>query len=594
MIRFKSFQSRIAFFFLGLIALVQSAVFLTVDAINTRSARGHIEQALEVGAGNFKRMMDLRTVQLIESVRILSSDFAFKTAFATGDRATVQSALANQGSRVGADVMILVSLDRTVSFDTRPTSGVYPQALGQLVREAEKHNQAAAVVVLDRKPYQLVVLPVLGPDPIAWLVAGFVLDDAFARSIQQLLKLDVSFIEVDSHGPALLASSLPPEIQSRLAQSLPGSMEKEHVIVTSVAGNDVLNFATLVGSQGGTSVFVMLQRSLEEELKPFNNARNIVLWLSLGGLVLSLIGAILIARTVTRPVHSLVQAVRRVERGDYTRTVQVSQQDEIGELSGAFNSMLKGLVERDKVRDLFGKFVSRAVAERALSGETVLGGEERLATVLFSDLRNFTSFSETRPPQEVVALLNAYFTRMSEVIERNDGMIDKFLGDGIMAIFGAPVAGEDDAGNALQAALDMVRALEQLNAEIVAQGFQRLDIGIGINTGIVVAGNMGSPNRLNYTVVGDDVNLAARIEGLTKRTEYSTKIIATDATIRAAKHHFKTRNLGLIPIRGRKEPVLLHALVEDDIESGTAEATGESAIHPDATAFGMAPPPSPA
>lgn len=579
MIRFKSFQSRIVFFFVGLISLVQCLVFFTVDAINTRHARTQIERALAAGAGNFRRMMDLRTVQLLESVRILSSDFAFKTAFATGDEVTVRSALANQGGRVGADIMILVSLDRSVLVDTHPASGVYPPALGHLVREAEQRNQASAVVILDGKPYQLIVSPVLGPDPIAWLVAGFVLDDRLAQSMQQLLKLDVSFYDVGSSGPALFASSLPAAARAGMAQFLPGTIERERVVAASIDGEEVLNFTTRVGSLGGDTVYVLLQRSVDEELKPFQEVRNIVLWLSIGGLVLSLIGAFYIARTVTRPVNALVDAARGVEQGDYTRTVQLGQRDEIGELAVAFNRMLKGLAERDKVRDLFGRFVPRAVAEQAIAGDAVLGGEDRQVTVLFSDLRNFTSFSERRSPQEVVSLLNTYFTRMSEVVERNHGMVDKFLGDGVMAIFGAPTASEDDAGNALQAALDMRAALEQLNEVFAGQGLPRLDIGIGINTGVMVVGNMGSPSRYNYTVIGDGVNLAARIEGLTKRKEYNARIIATDATVRTARRSFNTRTLGLVEIRGRQEQVMLHAIIEVDSGAGGAEPVQEGETH---------------
>ena len=346
-------------------------------------------------------------------------------------------------------------------------------------------------------------------------------------------------------------------------------------MATRVDGSEVLNFATRIGTPDGAPVYVLLQRSVDDELKPFQEVRNIVLWLSIGGLVLSLIGAFFIARTVTRPVHALVNAARGVEGGDYSKSVQVSQKDEIGELAAAFNRMLKGLAERDKVRDLFGRFVPRAVAEHALAGHAVLGGEDRQVTVLFSDLRNFTSFSEQRSPQEVVSLLNTYFTRMSEVVEKNHGMVDKFLGDGMMAIFGAPIASEDDAGNALHAALEMCSALELLNEEFAAQGLPRLDIGIGINTGFMVAGNMGSPSRFNYTVIGDGVNLAARIEGLTKRKEYNARIIATDATVRSAKRSFKTRNLGLVDIRGRQEPAVLHALIESGPGDGGAAPVRE-------------------
>ena len=581
MMRFKSLQSRIAFFFLGLLALVQSLVFYAVDALNTRQAHEQIEQALAAGAGNFRRMTDLRTTQLVESVRILSSDFAFKEAISSGDKATVHSVLANHGSRVGADVMILVSLDHSVLEDTRPMSGVYPPALGQLVREAETRQRASALIVLDGKPYQVAVLPVLAPEPVAWLVAGFALDDRLARSMQQLLKLDMSFYEAGAREFALLASSLPPRAREMLVRADPHALEKERVASLVIDGSEVLSFATRVGTQGGTSVFVLLQRSMDEELKPFRETRNIVLLLSFGGLLLSLLAAFFIARSVTRPVRALVQAARGVERGDYSIALDVRQQDEMGELATAFNRMVRGLVERDKARDLFGKFVPRAVAERALAGgEAVLGGEERQVTVLFSDLRNFTSFSEHRPPQEIVSRLNRYFTRMSEVVERNHGMIDKFLGDGVMAIFGAPAAGEDDAGNAMQAALDMCVALEELNMEFAAQGLQRLDVGIGINTGFMVAGNMGSPSRLNYTVIGDGVNLAARIEGLTKRAEYRTRIIVTEATLRASQRSFETRSLGLVAIRGRLEQAVLHALVEPGPAPGVLQPMDEEGIHP--------------
>ena len=561
MIRFRSFQTRIAFFFLGLVALVQVLVFFAVDVINTRHAREQIEAALAAGAANFQRTMELRTVQLQESVRILASDFAFKTAIATDDVATARSALANQGQRVGADAMILVSLDHKVTVDTRSSSGVYPPSLGELVRTAERAGQASALVVLDGRPHQLVVQPVLAPEPIAWLVAGFALDDSFARSVQESLRLDVSFFEVNPRGAALLASSLAPAQQAQLARALPTDVPTERVVATRVGGADVLDFAKRVGTQGGTSIYVLLQRSLDEELRPFQEARNVIAALSIAGLVLSLIGALFLARSVTRPVQALVESARGVERGDYTRAVSVNQHDEIGELAAAFNRMLKGLSERDRVRDLFGRFVSPAVAERALAGGAQLGGELREVTVLFADLRGFTSFSERRAPEEVVSLLNTYFTRMNEVVERHHGLIDKFLGDGLMALFGAPLATGDDAGNALQAALDMVEELEALNVEVVARGLPRLDIGIGINTGVVVAGNMGSPNRLNYTVVGDGVNLAARIEGLTKRAEFQTHIIATDAAVRAAKRQVRTRNLGLVQVRGRQEPALLHAVL---------------------------------
>ena len=575
--RFKRFQSRIGVFFVGLLLVVQAIVFVAVDRINTRHAHAQIEQALALGAENFRSLMAQRTAQLIGAVRILSSDFAFKSALFSGDSATVQSVLTNQRDRVGADVVILVSMDHGVAMDTRRASGVYPPGLSQLVREAEAREQAAGLVVLDGKAYQLTVLPVLAPEPIAWLVAGFALDDRLAASLHRILNLDVSFYEKRANGIRTLASSLPPQDRRRQSQSIAPDHALDRVAPMQLGDEDFLDFAARIDTQSETPIFVLLQRSVTQELRGFQEARKIVVLLSLSGLLLSLFGAYFIARSVTRPVRFLLHAVQRVERGEYSHAVEVRQQDEIGELASAFNRMVRGLAERDRVRDLFGKFVSRDVAEKLLSGEVVLGGEDRVVTVLFSDLRNFTALSERRTPREVVALLNSYLARMSNVIEKNQGVVDKYLGDGIMAIFGAPTACEDDAGNAIQAATEMIAELAGLNLELAAAGLPELNIGIGINTGVVMAGSMGSPNRLNYTVIGDDVNLAARIEGLTKRAEFGARIIVTEATVKASKRAFATRSLGRVPVRGKHEPVALYAV---DI----LPAAGGAAAHDSAPA----------
>ncbi len=182
--------------------------------------------------------------------------------------------------------------------------------------------------------------------------------------------------------------------------------------------------------------------------------------------------------------------------------------------------MSAGLAERDRVRDLLGKVVSPEVAAELLRKDVTLGGEEREVTVLFSDLRNFTSMSERLTPQEMLGILNRYFTRMDGIIEKHGGVVDKHMGDGLMALFGAPLANPDDADRAMKAALEMSEALDDLNWKWQKRGLPAIGVGIGINTDVVVAGNMGSETRLNYTVIGDGVNLASRLEGLTKTPEY--------------------------------------------------------------------------
>jgi adenylate cyclase len=189
-----------------------------------------------------------------------------------------------------------------------------------------------------------------------------------------------------------------------------------------------------------------------------------------------------------------------------------------------------------------------------------------MVTVLFSDLRNFTALSERRSAHDTVSLLNTYFTQMSAAIEAHGGVVDKYLGDGIMALFGAPVESEDHAGNAVMAALAMQSALVRMNRDLAARGMPPLTMGIGINSGVAVAGNLGSPERLNYTVIGDSVNLAARLEGLTKRLGGDEAIVISAETLKLSRRNFRVRPLGARAVRGKADPVEVYAVL------GTADA----------------------
>src|SRR5262249_437673 len=182
-----------------------------------------------------------------------------------------------------------------------------------------------------------------------------------------------------------------------------------------------------------------------------------------------------------------------------------------------------------------GNVISPEVAAELLEKGRALGGEEREVTVLFSDLRNFTGMCEALSPQEMLAILNRYFTRMAAIVEKHGGVIDKYVGDALMALFGAPLSYADDANRALSASLEMVAALEDVIQEWRLRGLPTINLGIGIHTDIVVAGNMGSETRLNYTVIGDGVNLASRLEGLTKEPSYDAKIIVSGSTLSKVK-----------------------------------------------------------
>jgi adenylate cyclase len=213
--------------------------------------------------------------------------------------------------------------------------------------------------------------------------------------------------------------------------------------------------------------------------------------------------------------------------------------------------------EKRKVKQLFSRYVAKNVYDQLLAdpSRAKLGGTRRHMTVLFSDMRGFTALTEKGLPEDIVAQLNEYFTRMVKVLFENHGTLDKFVGDMVMALFGAPLDDEDHAEHAVQAALAMVRALEVLNAEWQSFGLPRLDIGIGINTGDMVAGNIGSASIMSYTVIGDAVNLGARLESLNK--EYGTRIIISEATRSRLKGQYDIRPLGSVTVKGKSQAVAI-------------------------------------
>jgi adenylate cyclase len=194
-----------------------------------------------------------------------------------------------------------------------------------------------------------------------------------------------------------------------------------------------------------------------------------------------------------------------------------------------------------------------------------LGGEEVEATILFSDIRSFTDISEKMAPQQVIRMLNYYLTEMNRIIEDNQGVVDKYIGDAIMAIFGAPLAHTDSPGNAVRSALAMQAAMVDVNGYFRERRIPEFSIGIGINSGTVVAGNMGSMSRLNYTVLGDAVNLASRIEGLCK--PYGVPIVISETT-RAACPDVVCRELDRVTVKGKSRPVTLFQPLQARTEAG--------------------------
>jgi class 3 adenylate cyclase len=276
----------------------------------------------------------------------------------------------------------------------------------------------------------------------------------------------------------------------------------------------------------------------------------------------SLLGAIIISGQISTPLIELSREAQRVQSGDLNVQVTQHTNDEVGILETAFNEMAEGLRQRERERDIFGRVVSPEVREKLLTGKLELGGETRWVAVLFSDIREFSTLSEHMTPQEVVAFLNEYMTEMTEAITPWGGYINNFIGDAIVAIFGAPLDQPDKEWKAVAAALTMRRRLQALNERRAARGELPIRSGIGISTGDAVAGQIGSLDRLLYTVIGDAVNVAARLEALTKDMDYA--ILVNGTTAEAVRHQRSIilKALGPTMVKGRSEPVELFAVFE--------------------------------
>ena len=459
--------------------------------------------------------------------------------------------------------MMLCTLDGHVLTDTlhpddnEDSDGAFPvPGLFDLLMESD-NGELVTIARIDDAVYQLAIVPLFTPEPNAFIVIGFLIDENFVRELSATTRdTEVSlFQKVRNSNWQMFASTLPPKVAKDLSDHIHVlTMPSDQTRMITQAGQQYISMPVPFGASVSPGT-ALLQRSLDQQLAPYHALSRVLLGIFLFAVLMSLAAAWLMARSVVRPVKILQQGARKIAEGNFSHRVEIKQRDELGQLADTFNEMGAGLEERDRVRNLLGKVVSPEIAEELLSRQIELGGEERVVTVLFSDIRNFCSLCEKLAPGEVVALLNAWFTRAHEVIERHGGVVDKYIGDAVMALFGAPLDKPDAAGRAVGASLDLQQAVQQLNKELIADGTPELNIGIGIHTDRVLAGNMGSASRLNYTVIGDGVNLASRLEGLCKYYGVES-IVSEDTRKQASAYAF--RELDRVCVKGKQQPVTIY------------------------------------
>lgn len=274
----------------------------------------------------------------------------------------------------------------------------------------------------------------------------------------------------------------------------------------------------------------------------------------------AVIFAYFLSKLVSSSLGMLCETVKKIGKGDFSTRSSLDTRDEFNDLSVAINHMAKGLEERERLKVGFARYVSQYALEELLKMDqpVSLVGERKKVTLLFSDIRHFTGLAEELPPEEVLKLLNEYFTEMIEVIFNYGGTLDKFMGDGMMVEFGAPLEDPQQELHAVLAAIHMQIHLDKLCDKWEKEGKQKLSMGIGIHTGLAVLGNIGSELRMEYTAIGDTVNVASRLEAFTKQVE--KPIILSKEVYEKVKDHFIFEDLKEIDIPGRKGMIQVYSL----------------------------------
>jgi len=313
---------------------------------------------------------------------------------------------------------------------------------------------------------------------------------------------------------------------------------------------------TKTGQQVGLLGIDMSANRIRDKLADIRRAGLISLGLALS---LAMVLTWFLSRQILHPVQTLQTAMRAVADGDLTQNLQVARKDEFGRLMGFFNAMIHGLREKEFLKRSLGKVMDRTVMDRLLADELELGGEVVKVCILFCDLRNFTALSTKLPPHLLVSLLNEYFTLMVREVESRGGMVDKFVGDSIMAVFEHPAGSGSDPDAAVEAALAMLEECDRLNAKRHLEGEFALQNSIGLHRGSVVAGNIGSPERMEYTCIGDAVNVAARLEKSTR--DFGTRLMVSEefrSRLTRTAHLFDQNQE--VHLKGREQAVRVSGL----------------------------------
>ncbi|HBA60859.1 MAG TPA: hypothetical protein DCZ92_08575 [Elusimicrobia bacterium] len=324
-------------------------------------------------------------------------------------------------------------------------------------------------------------------------------------------------------------------------------------------GEYLSGYAPVRNKNGDSVAVVEVYTRAEVFHKILRRVGRRIIWFLSAVLVLTWPLSFLLGRILAGPLRTLVKAAEEIGKGNFDHKVSLPHGGEFDAVSKAFADMASGLKERDFVKQVFQRYVSKEVAAEIMKMplETLLAGERRRVTILFTDVRSFTQLAEKMRPEEVLNILNDHFSMLIDALFDFEGTLDKFLGDGLMAIFGAPITHPNDAERAVRAGLRMQAKINEYNFRQRSAGNPELHIGIGINTGTAVAGNIGSDKRKEYSVIGDTVNIAARLQALAKGGD----VVISHATYEEVQDLVKVEKLPPQMLKGKEVPVNVYRVL---------------------------------
>jgi class 3 adenylate cyclase len=362
----------------------------------------------------------------------------------------------------------------------------------------------------------------------------------------------------------IYSGNIPMELRPRFAEAIGNSLRNENTLsgdlpIAGESGPWRVFFEKLPVGAVFPVACQVAPWSLEQALSEQRDLQRKILGFGGTALLGALAMSLFLSRGLTAPIHELVRGTEEIQRGNYEIKVPVRTRDEIGQLSVSFNEMADGLALKEKYRSVLNVVADKAVAQDLINGNITLGGEVREVSVLFCDIRGFTALTQNMDPAEVIQMLNEHMTLLTRVVYEHHGVVDKFVGDLIMALFGAPKSYGNDAVNGASCALQMIRQRRELNTT----SKYNIEMGIGLATGRVVAGRMGSQDRLNYTVLGERVNLAARLCSKAGRME----VVIDQATRERLGDTATVNELPALELKGFSDPVPAYKLTGFRTES---------------------------